>query len=47
MEKKIYGEPEVKISRIVCDIITQSQIGDYVETEEWPGPNVPVGGMNN
>ena len=47
MEKKIYGEPEIKISSIVCDIITQS----YVEDEEWTGPevsiDVPVGGISN
>ena len=42
MEKKIYGEPEIKISRILCDIITQSQIEDYTETEEWNGPDLPM-----
>ncbi len=47
MEKKIYGQPEIKVSRIVCDIITQS----YVEDEEWIGPgvkadgNTPIGGI--
>lgn len=47
MEKKIYEQPEIKISSIVCDIITQS----YVEDEEWNGPgvdfngNTPVGGI--
>lgn len=46
MQKKIYGEPEIKISTIVCDIITDS----YVEDEEWNGPeigagNVPIGGI--
>ena len=40
MEKKIYYQPEIKVSSIVCDIITQS----YVEDEEWTGPNVNVNG---
>ena len=42
MEKKIYGEPEIKISSVLCDIITQSQIEDYTETEEWGGPSLPM-----
>ena len=42
MEKKIYGEPEIRISRILSDIITQSQIEDYTEGEEWNGPDLPM-----
>ena len=42
MEKKIYGEPEIKISCIMCDIITQSRVEDYTEGEEWNGPNLPM-----
>ena len=42
MEKKIYGEPEIKISSVLCDIITESQIEDYTETEEWIGPGLPM-----
>ena len=36
MEKKIYGAPEVKISEVKCDVITQS----YYETDEWFGPSI-------
>ena len=42
VEKKIYGEPEIKISSVLCDIITESQIEDYTETEEWIGPGLPM-----
>ena len=42
MEKKIYDEPEIKISSIMCDIITQSQVEDYTEGEEWNGPSLPM-----
>ena len=42
VEKKIYGKPEIKISSILCDIITQSQIEDYTEPEEWNGPSLPM-----
>ena len=43
VKKKIYGEPEIKISCVLCDIITQSRVEDYNETEEWDGPGLPMG----